>query len=502
MKANVLAVAGLLLAVLAEACSVGLNGLSGWFVAASAVAGAGVYGSFSYLAPSGGVRAFALGRIATNYANRVVLHIAALRRTGDARLACYDRAAAGTDSPGGWSGQSLDRVMADADTTGMALIRATAPVVVAAAMTALGGLAIVLAGYPLVAAVLAVAATVCAVLAVTAAHRMDDASRTRGLLRTELTSAIDAWAEMASLGAADQLAQRTLRRLAAFEDRRNRHTVTVARTLGGARAVTAAALLSTVLLAARAAAPVATLVFLVLLAAGVLANAEGLVAATAEWTRSRQARERLATVGGDPARRPEDLPAVRVVYARHSLTVTGYRLPGDDRELGFTVAAGHTLTVTGVSGSGKTTLLTAVATALRQQSTPGTVTAVLAEDYLFTGTVASNIRLADPAASHADISRLLADLGLDRGGLGPDTPIGAGGRSLSGGEQRRLHIARALAARPGVLFIDEPTTGLDPGTAAQVLAAVRRRLPDAILVLAGHESQATGQISGHLELNG
>jgi ATP-binding cassette subfamily C protein CydC len=177
-------------------------------------------------------------------------------------------------------------------------------------------------------------------------------------------------------------------------------------------------------------------------------------------------------------------------------------LPGDDRELGFTVAAGHTLTVTGVSGSGKTTLLTAVATALRQQSTPGTVTAVLAEDYLFTGTVASNIRLADPAASHADISRLLADLGLDRGGLGPDTPIGAGGRSLSGGEQRRLHIARALAARPGVLLIDEPTTGLDPGTAAQVLAAVRRRLPDAILVLAGHESPATGQISGHLELNG
>jgi len=498
MKANALAVAGLLLAVLAEACSVGLSGLSGWFVAASAVAGAGMYGSFSYLAPSGGVRAFALGRIATNYANRVVLHIAALRRTGDARIACYDRAAAGTDSPGVWSGLSLDRVMADADTTGMALIQATAPVVVAAAMTAGGGLVIVLAGYPLVAAVLAAAATVCAGLAVAAAHRMDDASRSRGLLRTELTAAIDAWAEMASLGAADQLAQRTLRRLAAFEDRRNRHTVTTARTLSGARAVTAAALLSTVLLAARAAAPVATLVFLVLLAAGVLANAEGLVAAAAEWTRSRQARERLAA--GNPARRPEE--AVRVTYARHRLTVTGYRLPGNDRELGFTVAAGHTLTVTGVSGSGKTTLLTAVDTALRQQSTPGTVTAVLAEDYLFTGTVASNIRLADPAASYADISRLLAELGLDRGGLGPDTPIGAGGRSLSGGEQRRLHIARALATRPEVLLIDEPTTGLDPGTAAQVLATVRRRLPDAILVLAGHETPATGRISGHLELNG
>ncbi len=142
MKAKPLAALGLVLAVLAEACSVGLLGLSGWFIAASAVAGASAYSAFSYLAPSGGVRAFALGRIATSYANRVVLHAAALRRISAARLAVYDQAAGSEGAA--WSGQSLDRVLADADTTGMALIQATTPVVVAAVMTAGGCVAIAL----------------------------------------------------------------------------------------------------------------------------------------------------------------------------------------------------------------------------------------------------------------------------------------------------------------------------------------------------------------------
>ena len=106
------ATAGLLLAILAEVCSIGLLGLSGWFIATSAVAA----GTFSYLAPSGGVRAFALSRMATGYASRVLLHAAALRRITAARLTVYDWAA--RSERAGWSGHSLDRVMADADTTG------------------------------------------------------------------------------------------------------------------------------------------------------------------------------------------------------------------------------------------------------------------------------------------------------------------------------------------------------------------------------------------------
>jgi ATP-binding cassette, subfamily C, bacterial CydC len=71
--------------------------------------------------------------------------------------------------------------------------------------------------------------------------------------------------------------------------------------------------------------------------------------------------------------------------------------------------------------------------------------------------------------------------------LRPDTSVGVGGRQLSGGEQRRPHLARAIATLPDVLLIDEPNNGLDAATAAQVLEATRDRLADAVLVLTMHE---------------
>jgi ATP-binding cassette subfamily C protein CydC len=430
------------------------------------------FSGFSYLAPSGGVRAFALGRMVAGYANRVVSHAAALRHITAARLAVYDRTAKAEHVD--WSGQSLDRVMADADTTGMALIQVTTPVVVTAAMTVGGCVAIALTGYPLVALTLAVAVIACAVFAAAAANRVNDASRE--LLRTELVNAVEAWPEMASLGAADRLADRTLHRLAAFEDGHDRRVASAARLQGGARTATAIALPLTVVLTARSGAPVSTVVFVALLVAGVLVNAERLVDAAGAWARSRQADSQLVSVGAFDG--PAVADAFRVRYDGRSLTVSGYQLSTD--ELAFTVASGQTLIVTGASGSGKTTLLTAIGSALRQQSIPD-VAAVLADDYLFTGTIAGNLRLANPTA---DVQQLLADMALDY--LDPDTPVGVGGRALSGGEQRRLHLARALALQPAVLLIDEPTTGLDPATSTRVLTAVRRRLPRAVLVMAMH----------------
>jgi ABC-type transport system involved in cytochrome bd biosynthesis fused ATPase/permease subunit len=97
------------------------------------------------------------------------------------------------------------------------------------------------------------------------------------------------------------------------------------------------------------------------------------------------------------------------------------------------------------------------------------------------------MRLANPRASDGEIRDLLGSMLLDRSGLDATTRIGVDGRTLSGGEQRRLHIARALATQPDVLLIDEPTTGLDADTANQVLATIRHRLPHAALVLAMHE---------------
>jgi ATP-binding cassette subfamily C protein CydC len=267
--------------------------------------------------------------------------------------------------------------------------------------------------------------------------------------------------------------------------------------------VTTVAVLLTVVLAEREGATVATLVFLTLLAVGVMGNAERLIAAVQARTSSHQAEERLASAGRDENLRSGCLPVAQATNDDNGLTVSGYQLPTTStrrgRQLDFAVAAGHTLIVTGASGGGKTTLLNAIAAALRQQATrpaSGVVTAVLADDYLFTGTVGTNIRLANSTAADDDIQDLLTCMHLDRSGLVPDTEVGVGGRNLSGGEQRRLSIARALATNPDVLLIDEPTTGLDAGTGEHVLAALRRRLPDAVLVLAMHSLPAVPDVLG------
>jgi ATP-binding cassette, subfamily C, bacterial CydC len=493
-----LSLIGLALAVLAETCSMGLLGLSGWFIASSAVAGASAYSTFSYLAPSGGVRAFALGRIAASYASRVVLHSAALRRISAARLRFYDRAAAEPATAGTWSGASLDRVMADADTRGMALIQAAAPMVVAAAITGLTCLVIAIAGYCLTAVIVAGCAAVYAGLAIMTVRHTDDENPSRGALRAELVSAVDAWTEMASLGAADRLTQRTLRRFATFEDRRFQQAATLAWTTGTARAVTAAALLLVVVSAVASGADVATLVFITLLVAGMMQSVERLVPAAQAWVVARQADKRLDSVSQHEVR-PAGGPTVRTAYVGQRLCVSGYWLPATPtrpaRELQLGVGDGQMLVVTGASGSGKTTLLNAIATTLRQTSAV-VVTAVLADDYLFSGTVASNIRLANPTATDQDIKGLLSSMLLDRGGLDPSTRIGVDGRSLSGGEQRRLHIARALATGPDVLLIDEPATGLDAATANVALTEVRRRLPSAVLVVAMHELPPDPEVLG------
>lgn len=487
------AYAGLSLAVLAEVCSVGLLGLSGWFIASSAVAGMAATSTFSYLAPSGGVRSFAMGRIVGTYAQRVVLHAAALRRVSAARLGFYDLAAAASSTHGAWAGQSLDRVMKDADTSGLALMQATTPMVVTAVMTTGGCAVVMLAGYPRTALVLVAGVLLCCGLAMATARRTDDPSLARGSLRREVVSAVDAWAEMASLGAVNQLVDRAMHHITAFERGWFRHATTMSGFAATSRAVSAVAWVAVLATTASTGASVATLVFIVLLAAGVLANAERLVPAAEAHIRSTQAERRLRSAGPEDGRPAQIVGDFHVSYRTSGLIVSGYHVPTTfdqhARQIGVAVSYGQTLVITGASGTGKSTFLDALGARLRA-SAGHVITSVLADDYLFSGTVAENVRLADPSASDDDIESLLRLMLLDGSGLQSRTRVGVHGRAVSGGEARRLHLARALATRPDVLIIDEPVTSLDEATGMHVIGAIRRRLPSAVLVIGMHEMPA------------
>jgi ATP-binding cassette subfamily C protein CydC len=163
-----------------------------------------------------------------------------------------------------------------------------------------------------------------------------------------------------------------------------------------------------------------------------------------------------------------------------------YHLPEDefrdgDRMLAGSVKQGSTLVVTGPSGSGKTTFLETLGAALGTAAVEVSV-----DDHLFTGTIASNLRLARPDADDDELVQIIQQLQLSSAGIQPSTVVGVGGRALSGGEQTRLRLGRAILARPRVLIADEPTAGLDERTALEVLHTMRERLPQSVLVLSLH----------------
>lgn len=186
----------------------------------------------------------------------------------------------------------------------------------------------------------------------------------------------------------------------------------------------------------------------------------------------------------------------------------------DDRRVldGFCldVAPGEHVAIAGPSGAGKSTvvalagrlwdpdsgevLLTGVRDAVPVPQVADaelrrTVAVVEQDGRLFSGTVAENL-LGHGRSTRADLVAGLEALDLVQV-IGPDDQLGEGGVRLSGGQQARLRLLRALLARPRVLVVDEPTADLDPASAARV-HDVLYSLPCTLLVVSHQERTLAG----------
>lgn len=157
---------------------------------------------------------------------------------------------------------------------------------------------------------------------------------------------------------------------------------------------------------------------------------------------------------------------------------------------------GQRLALVGPSGSGKSTLLEALAGWLppragRVQQRAGVQVAYASQrPYLFHGSIADNLRLADPGASDARL-RAVAEAAqvlqfARRLPEGLDTLIGERGFGLSGGEARRIGLARLLLRDPQVLLLDEPTAFLDAETEAALLGSLAAYARGRSVVVATH----------------
>lgn len=199
--------------------------------------------------------------------------------------------------------------------------------------------------------------------------------------------------------------------------------------------------------------------------------------------------------------------------ARLRVTDAGVAHPGRETVApagaSLDVGCGELVAVVGPSGSGKTSLLSAVlgfvpvstgeivleqdgrtvaVTDLDRAAWQSTIAWVDQSPYLFSGTLADNVRLADPAASDREARRALDDAGLS--GKELDRRIGEGGLGLSAGERRRVSIARAILRRAPLVLLDEPTAGLDAETEAEVMKSIRRLAAHSAVLMAAHRPGA------------
>ncbi|MCD9086761.1 thiol reductant ABC exporter subunit CydD [Stenotrophomonas sp. SY1] len=200
-------------------------------------------------------------------------------------------------------------------------------------------------------------------------------------------------------------------------------------------------------------------------------------------------------VDAEPAQRHAPMVALRSATLRpqganHDVLV-GFSLD---------IADGQRLALVGPSGSGKSTLLEALAGWL-----PPREGRIVLRDglrvgyagqrpYLFHGSIADNLRLADPAVSDTRLQAVAEVAQVMRFARhlpqGLDTVIGERGFGLSGGEARRIGLARLLLLEPDLFLLDEPTAFLDPQTEADLLQALASHTRGRTVLMATHSEVA------------
>lgn len=492
------------LGVLALACAIGLAAVAAWLVARAAQMPPVLTLSVAVVS----VRAFGIGRGVLRYCERLASHDVALRGMAALRANLYERLAADDRPVTVRRGELLARIGQDVDDVGDVMVRAVVPAGVAV-VTSLGSVILLGVLLPAAGAALACCLVLAGIVTPWLAARAAARTEARGAAaRGEVAAlSLEILEDSAPLRVSGRFDAR-LAELDAADARLSAVADDGARTSGLAAALGALAQGLAVLASLAFGIPatlagtlsVEALTVVVLTPLAVFEATAGLQAAAVQLRRSREAARRLLELtgpgvsgaSGTSGGRGDDLLVLDGVAA-------GW--PGADgmprtavEGVSLTLRPGSVVALAGPSGVGKTTLLMTAAALIPPLA--GTVSGrsagalFVAEDgHVFDTTVLENLRVA-----RGDVTPDEARSALDSAGLGawlaalPDgleTLVGADAAAVSGGERRRLLVARALLAPARVLLVDEPAEHLDGATAdalVRTLAARARETGQAVLL--------------------
>ena len=520
---------GLVLMITGLASSIGLLTTSGWFLAATAIAGLGSLFNFFY--PSASVRGLAIGRTLFRYFEKLVTHDATFRILAKLRVQVFEKII--PLSPGVLNryrnSDLLNRLVSDVDTLDSLYLRLIAPFI-----TAIFVILAMCIGLSFVNAPLALGLGASLLLLVfvipTVFYQLgkkfgDKLVHSRALYRTQFLEFIQAQAELLLFNAEDKLKDNMAKTEANWQADQQKEA-----NLSGFSTALSLFLNGLIIAAmlwfssqAEFGNDEYRMAFIALFTFAALASFEilmplgsaflhiGQVIASAERVTDIIEQQPLVTFNG---KAEFDQNATTLIEAKDLSFTYPERQNRALENLNLTIQKGKKVAILGKTGSGKSTFLQLLVRNYDANQgelfLAGKPIADYAEDtlrsqfcfltqrvHVFSDTLRQNLQFASAVnISDEKMIEVLNQVGLGKlleQEQGLDIWLGDGGRPLSGGEQRRLGLARILLNDAPILLLDEPTEGLDRETERQILRLILAHAENKTLIMVTHRLTAIEQ---------